>query len=47
VDASLTEALLAEAPLAEAPEIVLVIPVGFITSASVLAGGGSLNHQSY
>lgn len=42
MDASLTEALLAEAPLTEAPEILSVAPVGFITPASVSAGGGCL-----
>ena len=42
MDAPLTEALLAEASLVEAPEIVSVVPVGFITPASVSAGGGCL-----
>jgi hypothetical protein len=42
VDASLTEAL-----LAEAPGMVTVAPVGFITPASVSAGGGCLKHRSY
>jgi hypothetical protein len=39
VDGPLTEAL-----LAEAPEMVSVGPVGFITPASVSAGGGCLIH---
>lgn len=46
-DAPLTEALLAGAPLAEAPEVVSVAPGGFITPASVSAGGGCLQHWSY
>ena len=43
-EALLAEALLAEAPLAETPGTVSVVPVGFITPASVSAGGGCLKH---